>query len=172
LKDAGHEKNADCPIIILADSSFQDDADTSRSTGGYLCFMRGGVVDQFSGCPGIISQSTCEAEYCMYSLAMMAGAFLRKVYNELHGFHSDRPLTIPLGVDSQSAIDTAKSEKETSRTRHIARRMHYVRGCVLNGEAVMMKLEGTKNCSNSMTKVLTGSELHLETAVYQVDVDP
>jgi hypothetical protein len=172
LRDAGHGKYAECPIIFLSDSSFQDDIDTSRSTGGYIGFMQGAPVDHYSGCPVPISDSTCEAEYCMYSLALRAAAFLRKIFNEFNGYDSDKPMTVPLGVDSQSAIDTAKSEKETSRTRHIARRMHYVRLCLANGDAILMKLEGTKNCANSLTKALTARELVEEAAIYQTEVDP
>jgi hypothetical protein len=53
----------------------------------------------------------------MSSLAAMAATFIRKVYNGLHGYEADHILTIPIGIDSQSAIDAAQSNKETQRTR-------------------------------------------------------
>jgi hypothetical protein len=38
----------DYPIITVSDSSFQDCPDSSRSMGGYMIMMRGGVVDAAS----------------------------------------------------------------------------------------------------------------------------
>ena len=108
----------------------------------------------------------------MFSLALLASAFLRKLYNEFQGFESDKNLTIPLGVDSQSAIDTARSNKETGRTRHIQRRFHYVRECNANGDTILFKIDGTRNCSDSLTKVLSADVLNVQAGVYQVLVDP
>ena len=163
---------AEAPIIQFTDSSFQDCPDTSRSTGGHLTFMQGAVVDAVSTMPGPVSQSTCEAEYCMASLAVMAGVHIKKVFNEMLGYYSDRPLTIPVGTDSQSAMDTATSPKETSRTRHIARRFHYVRHCIENGAAKLFKIQGTNNPANCLTKPLPSQTLQLEANIFQTEVDP
>ncbi|KAG7342497.1 hypothetical protein IV203_007590 [Nitzschia inconspicua] len=149
-----------------------DCPDTSKSTGGYRIFMRGGVVDNSSHLAGVVCHSSCEAEYCHATSGLMAAAFIRKVFNEILGFNSDKPLTIPLGIDSQSAMDTANSHKETSRTRHIARGYHYVRFAQMNSETTLFKVDGTRNPSNSMTKVLTADQLDEEAAIYQVEVDP
>ena len=132
----------------------------------------GACVDQWSGTPAIISQSTCEAEYCLYSLALMAAAFYRKLFNEFCGHDIDRPLTIPMGVDAQSAMDTANSARETGRTRHIARRYHYVRLEILAGRSKLFKIEGEANPSDSLTKVLSAQELESQANVYHVVVDP
>jgi hypothetical protein len=40
------------------------------------------------------------------------------------------------------------------------------------GAAILFKIEGTRNCANSLTKVLPATTLETEAAVYQVDVDP
>ena len=132
----------------------------------------GACVDHWSGTPGIISQSTCEAEYCISTLALMAAAFYRKLFNEFRGDDIDRPLSIPLGVDSQSALDTARSAKETNRTRHIARRYHYVRLEHSAGRVALFKIESEANSSDSLTKNLSADMLEKQAALYQVDVDP
>jgi hypothetical protein len=69
MVDNGNVEHALAPIIQFIDSSFQDCPDTSRSTGGYLTFMQGAVVEAVSTMPTIVSQSTCEAEYCIASLS-------------------------------------------------------------------------------------------------------
>jgi hypothetical protein len=134
--------------------------------------MQGAVVDAVSTMPTIVSQSTCEAEYCMASLAVIAGCHTKKLYNEIAGYYSDRILTIPLGTDSKSAMDTANSPKETNRTRHIARRFHYVRHCVGNGTVTLFKVQGANNPANCLTKPLSAQQLQLETNVFQVEVGP
>jgi hypothetical protein len=102
----------------------------------------------------------------------MSGSYIRKIYNEILVYDSDRPLSIPLGIDAQSAMDTAHSGRETNRTRHIARRFHYVRLSTHNGSVILFKVQGTTNPANSMTKVLTLEQLNQEAQVYQIDVDP
>jgi hypothetical protein len=100
----------------------------------------------------------------------MAGAFCRKIYNEIHGRPADMPLTIPLGLDSQSAIDTANSFKETQRTRHIARRFHYVRFAIMRADIVVFKIEGTCNPADSLTKPLAVEKLLEQASSYQSNV--
>jgi hypothetical protein len=78
MSRTGNEIHANSPIICFTDSSFQDCPDTARSTGGYWIFMQGGVIDVASTMPAIISQSTCEAEYCICALASMACHYVKK----------------------------------------------------------------------------------------------
>ena len=169
---AGHDKFAEFPIVVFSDSSFQDCPDTSRSTGGYLIFMQGAVVDAWSSMPQLVAYSTCEAEYSTASLATMAAFYIKKVFNEFHSIHPDYQLTIPIGIDSQSAIDTANSHKETQKTRHFMRRFHFVRLAVGASQIILFKIDGKENCSNCLTKALPADQLAKETTVFEVDVDP
>ena len=50
-------------MFTFSDSSWDDDHDTSISTGGYLIFYQGGVIDQSSNMPMPIAMSSAEAEY-------------------------------------------------------------------------------------------------------------
>ena len=172
MNTTGNEIHANSPIICFTDSSFQDCPDTARSTGGYLIFMQGAAIDAKSTMPTLISQSTCEAEYCMCALATMACYYVRKIYNEFHGLDPDHQLTIPIGIDSQSAIDTANSFRDTQRTKHIARRFHFVRFAIGSSQITLFKIDGTNNCANSLTKPLTTNQLGLETEIYEVEAEP
>jgi hypothetical protein len=172
MTTTGNEIHANAPIICFTDSSFQDCPDTARSTGGYLIFMQGATIDVKSTMPTLVSQSTCEAEYCICSLAAMACYYVRKIYNEFHGLDQDHHLTIPIGIDSQSAIDTANSFRDTQRTKHIARRFHFVRFAIGSSQITLFKIDGTKNCANSLTKPLAVNQLAMEAEVYEVEVEP
>jgi hypothetical protein len=77
--------------------------------------MQDAVTEAVRTMPIIVSQSTCEAYYSMASLCVMAGSYIGKIFNEMLGFYSDRPLTIPVGIDSKSAMDSALSPKDTAR---------------------------------------------------------
>jgi hypothetical protein len=109
LTITGHEQLGSFPIVVFSDASCQDCKDTGRSTGGYLIFMQGGIVDATSRMPKLVPWSTCEAEFCTASLAVMAAFYVKKI--QLHGIDPDYDLTIPLGIDSKSAMDTASPTK-------------------------------------------------------------
>jgi hypothetical protein len=134
--------------------------------------MQGAAVDVTSTMPSLVAYSTCEAEYCTSSLAAMATFYVKKIYNELHGLDPDHQVTIPIGIDSQSALDTANSSKETQRTRHFARRFHFIRFAVGSSQIVLFKVDGTTNCANSLTKPVTAEQLAHDTSIYEVEVDP
>ena len=102
----------------------------------------------------------------------MACYYIRKIYNEFYGLDPNYQLTIPIGIDSQSAIDTANSFRETQRTKHISRRFHFVRFAIGCSQITLFKIDGTANCANSLTKPLTADQLTSEAVVYEVDVEP
>jgi hypothetical protein len=120
--------------------------------------------------PQLVAFSTCEAEYSTAFLAAMAAFHVKKVFNELHSIHPDYPLTIAIGIDSKSAIDTANSHKETQRTRHFQRRFHFIRIAISWGQLTLFKIDGTANCSNCLTKPLPVEQLTKEVTIFQVDV--
>ena len=51
------------PLIAYSDSSWQDCPESGRSTGAYLIFMQGGVIDAASFMPDPVALSSAEAEY-------------------------------------------------------------------------------------------------------------
>jgi hypothetical protein len=55
--ESGNSEHAEAPINQFTDSSFQDCPDTSRSTGGYLAFMQGAVVDAVRTLPEWITMT-------------------------------------------------------------------------------------------------------------------
>jgi hypothetical protein len=171
LCTTGNANYGEYPIVVFSDSSFQDCPDSGRSTGGYLIFIQGAVVDVWSSMPQLVAFSTCEAEYSTASLATMAAFHVKKVYNELHSLHPYYQLTIVFGLDSKSAIDTANSHKETQRTRHFQRRFHFIRIAVGSSQIVLFKINGTSNCSNCLTKALPAEQLTKEVNIFQTNVN-
>jgi hypothetical protein len=49
-------------MFTFCDSSWDNNHDTSRSTGGFLIFYQGGIVDHSRNIPEYVSISSDEAE--------------------------------------------------------------------------------------------------------------
>ena len=113
-------------LIMFTDSSWQDEIDTSKSTGCYMIMFQGGVVDHSSNIPDPIAMSSAEAEYNEACLGAMGGAHVKMLLEDLEMDTLDNQKVLIL-VDSKSAKDMGESFKTTKRTRHILRRYHYVR---------------------------------------------
>ena len=123
-------------LMDFSGSSLQDFSGIGRSKGTYIIFYQGGPIDHGTHVSGPVDQSIAESEYNTACTAGMALAHFRMLIHEL--LNKDTyivPEEAPLIVlDSKSSICMAKNGKYTKNTRHIARRMHFVR----NGEKCKM----------------------------------
>ena len=115
--------------MAFSDSSWQDCPDTGRSTGAYNIFYQGGPIDHGTHVPGPIAQSSAESEYNAACTAGMALAHFRMLIHELLNKDPDIvPEVAPLIVlDSKYVMCMANNDKNNKHTRHIARRMQFIR---------------------------------------------
>ena len=98
----------------------------------FLIFYQGGPIDHGTQVPGPVAQYSAESEYNAACNSGMDLAHFRMLIHEL--LHKDpdiipeeSPLTV---LGSKSDMCMAKDDTDTKHTRHIARRMHFLR----NGE--------------------------------------
>ena len=113
----------------FSDSIWQDFTETDRSTGAYIIFYQGGTIDNGTHVTGPVAQSSAESEYNTACTEGMDLAYFRMLVHELLNKYLDMvtkeaPLIV---LDRKSAMCMAKNGKDTKHTRHIARRMHFVR---------------------------------------------
>ena len=120
----------------FSDYSWQDCPETERSTGSYIIFHQGGPIEHGTHVPGPVAQSSSESEYNVACNAGMALAHFRMLVHELSNEDPDMvPKEAPLIVlNSKSTMCMAMNGKDTKHTRHITRRMIFVR----NGEKCKM----------------------------------
>ena len=116
-------------LMSFSDSSWKYFPETGRSTGAYIIFYQGGSIDHGTHVPGPVSQSSSGSEYNAACKAGMALANFRMLIHEL--LIKD-PYIVPeeaslILLDDESVICMAKNGKDTKKTRHIERRMHFVR---------------------------------------------
>ena len=160
------------PLLLFSDSSWQDCIDSSRSTGAYVAYIYGSFVDGASFVPVPVALSSAEAEYNAAAFAITATIHLKQVFNSLLGNHPDAPLTFLTFVDSTSAIAMMSNEKESKYTRHIERRVHFVRQAKAQGTFIPVKIPGEQNPADIGTKSLTGSVIMSHIPVIHVSVPP
>ena len=116
-------------LMAFSDSSWQYCPDTVISTVAYNIFYQGGPIDHDTHVPVPVAQSSAESEYNAACTAVMSLAHFRMMIHELINKDPDiAPEEAPLIVlDSKSDMFMDKNGKDTKHTRHIARRMHFVR---------------------------------------------
>jgi len=166
LKENDTEMNSS-NLVTFSDASWQDCLDTGRSTCGRISFFQGGAVDHSTYVPVPVAMSSGESEYLGAAGAAIGAAHLRMLcydFNNLGATHynvenMEREPPSLIMVDNEAAIAMSKSDKDTARTRHIARRFHYVRQGVSTKQHYL-KWIGTKNqLADFLTKIGKFTEL-------------
>ena len=115
--------------MAFSDSGWQNFPDTGRSTGSYIIFYQGLPIDHGTHVPGPVAQSSAESEYNAACTAGMALAHFRMLIHEFLNKYQDivkeeAPLII---LDIKSAMCMSSYGKDTKHTRHISRRIYFVR---------------------------------------------
>ena len=147
-------------IVVMSDSSWNDDVDTGRSTGCFLIFYCGGVVDHSSNIPGPVALSSAEAEFNQACIATMALMHISMAVNNLELVDEDTQRKgIPLILDSSSAIAIGSSFCDTKHTRHIMRRYHFVRIILKKGFIILLWITTKGQLADIGTKIL-GNETY------------
>ena len=162
----------DHPILLFSDSSWQDCIDSSRSTGCYIAYIYGSFVDGASFVPVPIALSSAEAEYNAAAFSITAAIHLKQVLNGLSNRDPDTPITFLTFVDSTSAIAMMNNEKDSRHTRHIARRVHFVRQARAQSVFIPNKIPGEQNPADIGTKSLSGATISTHLPVIHVQVPP
>ncbi|KAL0667522.1 hypothetical protein Bca4012_030226 [Brassica carinata] len=82
--------------------------------------------------------------------AVKEGMWLRGLAEEL-GFKKD---TVEISCDSQSALCLANNNVYHERTKHISRKMHFIRDIIAQGDVSVKKICTSKNPADILTKVV------------------
>ena len=141
----------------FVDADFGGCQDSSKSTSGYVFTIGGTTISWMSKLQKCISMSTTEAEYIAMSEAGKEIEWLKGFLEEM-GMKQDGCV---LHSDSQSAVQLAKNPMFHYRTKHIKRRYHYTRSLVEDGSLRLVKIVGSKNPADMLTKVVSSEKLGL-----------
>ena len=119
-------------------SSWQDGPETGRSIVENNIFYQCGSIEHCTHVPGPVAQSRSESEYNAACASGIALAHFRTLIHELLNKDPDIvPGEAPIIIlYSNYAVCIYKNGKDANHTRHISRRVHFVR----NGEKCKMDL--------------------------------
>lgn len=155
----GSDVNQDMDFQGFTDADWSGDVDTSKSTSGYVFITNHGAISWSSKRQKMVALSTTESEYIGLSLAGQHLAWLRSFFEEI-GHAQTKPTD--LWCDNQAAIILTKDPQFRARTKHIARKYHFVRDdLVASGEASVRYVSTHDQVADIMTKALS-KDKHLK----------
>lgn len=150
-------KRSDLKLQGYVDADFAGEVDHRRSTTGYVFTLGATAISWVSQLQRIVTLSTTEAEYVAVTEASKELIWLQSLLAEL-GF---KQVLNVLHSDSQSAIHLAKNSAFHSRTKHIGLRYHFIRTLLNEGVLTLVKILGSKNPADMLTKPITIEKLEL-----------
>jgi hypothetical protein len=134
----------------FSDADWAGNLDNRRSTSGYVFMLNGGAISWRSRLEQTVALSTVEAEYTSSAAAIKEALWLKQLMPEL----GVTCMAIPIGVDSQGAIQVLKQEIISPRTKHIDIKHHFARECVCRGDVAIEFVGTREQPADFLTKAL------------------
>ncbi|KAK0572833.1 hypothetical protein LWI29_037938 [Acer saccharum] len=141
----------------MSNPDFTGEVDHRRSTTGYVFTMANTAISWMSQLQKIVTISTIEAEYVAVTESSKEMIWLQSLLTELR---FDQVMNV-LHSNNQSAIYLAKNSAFHSRTKHIDLRYHFIRSLIEEGVLKLVKIAGSKNLADMLTKPVTIEKLEL-----------
>jgi hypothetical protein len=119
-----YKKNIDIKPYGFSDASYANDADTRKSTAGYVFMSSGGPVSWKSMTQRRISTSTGKAEYVSVSESGKQARWMYSWYTEV-----DQSFNLPIIIhcDNDAAITATRNTSGHSKLKHVDLKIHWIR---------------------------------------------
>nr|GEV05090.1 retrovirus-related Pol polyprotein from transposon TNT 1-94 [Tanacetum cinerariifolium] len=144
MKDSGFE------LTGFSDADYAGCKDTFKSTFGGAQFLGEKLVSWSSKKQDCTVLSTAEAEYVSLSACCAQVLWMRTRLTD-YGFHFNK---IPIYCDSKSAIVISCNPVQSSRTKHIAVRYHFIKKHVKKGTTELYFVKTDYQLADLFTKAL------------------
>jgi histone deacetylase 1/2 len=135
----------------FCDADYAGDADTRRSTTGYVFTIAGGAVSWSSKRQPTVAASTTEAEYMAASSAAKEALWLRKLLADL----GEPVATVSVSCDSMGALSLLHNPVLSERSKHIDVHHHFVRERVALGQVGFQYVSTSAMAADMLTKPLS-----------------
>lgn len=114
----------------LSDADWASDETDRKSISGYCFFYHGNLVSWSASKQKVVASSSTEAEYYALSYALREAIWIRLFLTDMR-FPVPKPF--PLLCDNKSTLNIANSDANSSRTKHIDVRYHFIREKIHDG---------------------------------------
>lgn len=124
-----HFSSTNEKLIGYSDASWGECKTDGKSQSGYLFKLYGNLITWCSTKQKTTAMSSTESELCELSEATMEAIWLMELLKEIN-----LPISLPIIIyeDNQSVIKMLKSNRTSTRTKHINTRYHFVYDYVEN----------------------------------------
>jgi hypothetical protein len=136
------------------DANWISDADEIYATSGYVFSVGGGAVSWKSCKQTILIRSTMEAELTALDTATVEAEWLREFLMVLPVVEKPIP-AISMNCDNQTVVNVNSSNDNMKSTRHVKRRLKYVRKLRNCGVIALDYVNTSKNVADQFTKGLS-----------------
>ena len=144
----------DSTIRITTDSNYAGCLKSGRSHTACVAWMFGAPASWKSCRQPTVALSTSEAEW----MAMCAGAqellYLLQLTKETNLPALQQQLPITLHADNKGALHMAREGSDSTRTRHMSVRYHFVKDLVVDGTLQPLYVHSSANPADGLTKAL------------------
>ncbi|CAA7270338.1 unnamed protein product [Cyclocybe aegerita] len=138
-------------VAGYSNSDYAGDANTMRSTGGYIYTMAGGPVTWSSKQQAMTASSTMEAEYMALNRACQQAVWMQGWISEARLEQMSPAL---IHGDNKGSVDLAKNIKGITKAKHIHVKHHYIRECVKDSDMEIVQIPTDDNIADILTKPL------------------
>ena len=139
------------------DADYAGNIDNKKNTIGYVFTLGSTAISWASQLQKIVTLSTTKAEYVAVTKENKELIWLRSLLAKL----GIKLKSFILYSDSQSAIHLAKNTAYHARTKHIDIRYHFIISLLEDDVLILVKIHGTKNPADMLTKLVITEKLKL-----------
>ncbi len=140
------------PVMIACDADLSNSS-SRRSRTGFCAYLYGMLVAWHSRLQPSVSLSTAESEYMAIAAAARFAVWFRMLVGDF-GIHRCYRDPVHVFSDNKSAICIANNPITHKHSRHIDRRLHWLREQCLAGTLKVVFISTDVNVSDIMTKAL------------------
>ena len=137
-------------LVAFSDANWGNNPDNGRSTSLYIVMLANDPISFKVGLQGLTAQSTMEAELVAAALAMKEAMFCSNIMLEL-GFGKSFG-SVPLYIDSTSALHVAGNRTYSPRAKHIALKYFFVQELVEEGKVSIHYVKSEDQLADLGTK--------------------
>lgn len=137
-------------IVGYSDADWAENRRDRKSNSGYVFKINGGTVSWACRKQTCVSLSTAEAEFIALSESVQEALWLKQLLRELNG----NPEKLVIFEDNQSCLKIVETEKFSSRTKHIATKIHFVRDQIKKGNITCVYCPSETMAADILTKPL------------------
>ena len=151
-------RDLDWTLTGYADSDWGGDADTQKSTTGYVFIAGGAAVSWCSKKQSVVARSSTEAEHSASAQAGGEATWLQEFVKELKP--GAKFEAIRIFSDNQANLKMMQKHEARGRTRHIAIQKAYVRDLMEKGIAAFEWIGIEEQVADSLTKAVNENKVN------------